>query len=107
MRPDLTSAKRRLLWKVAMSMTSPISGGGVVGGSVRARCHDLAQFGKLCRGGGAAKRGRGAAEEAAEARGEMAVAGEAGIECDGGQIVAAIEHGVERLREALMHDVVV
>src|ERR1043165_5105563 len=99
MRPDLTSAKRRLLWKVAISMgsTTTISGGVVVGGSVRALCHDLAQFGKLCRGGGAAERGRGAAEEAAEARGEMAVAREAGIECDGGQIVAANQDGGEGL----------
>src|SRR6516164_10643008 len=99
MRPDLTSAKRRLLWKVAISMPEDLRcDGDLLGGSVLPRCHDLAQFGKFSGGRRPAQRGRRAAEEALEARGEMAVAGKAGIERDRGQVVAAVEHGVERLR---------
>ena len=59
------------------------------------------------RGRDPAQRGRGAAEEAAESRGKMAVAGKSGIERDGGEIVAAVEHGIQRMRQPLMQDIVV
>ena len=62
------------------------------------RCHDLAQFGDVGSRRNAAKRGRGAAEEASEPRREMAVAGKARIERDGGEIVAAVENGIQRMR---------
>src|ERR1044072_795512 len=76
-------------------------------GSVRPRCHDLAQFGEAGGGRRAAQFSRRAAEEAAEARGEMAVAGKAGIERDGREIVIAIEHGIQRLRQTFLQHVVV
>src|SRR5262249_60520423 len=50
--------------------------------------------------------GRRAAEEAPEAGGEMAMAGEAGLERNRCEITAAIEDGIERLRETLAHDIV-
>src|ERR1700704_6053049 len=57
--------------------------------------------------GDAAQRSRGAAEEAAEAGCEMAVAGKPGIERDRGEIVAAVEHGIQRMRQPFMQDIVV
>src|SRR5262245_2678119 len=76
-------------------------------GSVRPRCHDLAQVGELAGARGTTERERRAAEEGTEARGEMAVAGKAGIERDGRQVVVTIEHGIQRLRQTFLQHVVV
>src|SRR5438046_2458300 len=58
-------------------------------------------------GRGAPERCRGTAEETAEARGKVAVAGKSGVERDGREVAAAIEHGVQRMRQPLMQHVFV
>src|SRR5258708_33922679 len=70
-----------------------------------ARCHDLAQFGDLRRPRGSPQRQRRAAEKAAEAGRKMAVAVEPGIERDSREIVAAVEYGIQRLRQPFVQDV--
>ena len=71
------------------------------------RCHDLAQFGDVGGRRNAAERGRCAAEKAAETRREMAVAGEPRIERDGGEIVAAVENGIQRVRQPFVQHIIV
>src|SRR5881394_3740598 len=65
----------------------------------RLRCHDLAQFRRLARAGGAAQGLGREPEERAESCREMAVARESRVEGDGSKVEVRIEHGVQRLRE--------
>src|SRR5438128_4253372 len=81
--------------------------GDRLGRSGPLRCHDLAQFGDMGGRRNAAKRGRGAAEEASETRREMTVAGKARIERDGGEIVAVVENGIQRMRQPFVQHVIV
>src|SRR5262249_21352546 len=70
------------------------------------RCHNLAGLDGLFAGSGAAQHRRGAAEEATEARREVAVTRKSGIERNGRK-VAAFKNGIDRLCEALVQDILV
>src|SRR5215813_1395004 len=87
-----------------MSMKPPSVAEAKLGLAEPLRCHDLAESVDARRRRKAPQRYRRAAEECAETRGEMAVAGKAGIQRDGRQ-VAAVEHRVERERQPLLQDV--
>src|ERR1700760_2744902 len=80
---------------------------GLLGKSVRARCHDLAQFGNMGGRRNAPQRRRRIAEKAAEARGEVTVACKSGVERDRGEVVVAIQYRIQRSRKAFAQDIVV
>src|SRR5690242_11771402 len=71
------------------------------------RCHDLAQFGHAAPARAPAQLRRRAAEKTSEARREMAVAGKAGLERDGGQIAAVLDNGIEARSKALAQHIVI
>src|SRR6516225_2577461 len=76
------------------------------------RCHDLAQLILRNSWGAAGRRDapdliRCRTEKAAETRGKMTVAGKAGVEGDGRQIGAPLQHGVQRVSETFAQHVVV
>jgi hypothetical protein len=70
------------------------------------RCHDLAQFSGMLGWSDAPQRGRGATEEASEARREVTVARESAIERDSREVIAAVNNGIKSVRQTLVQDVV-
>jgi hypothetical protein len=92
-------------YPIAFTVALPPLRRGLLGKSVQARCHDLAQFGNMGGSHNAPQRRRRVAEKAAEARGEVTVACKSGVERDRGEVVAAIQYRIQRSRKVFAQDI--